>query len=274
MRMLSLVVIAAVSAGVGGAAFQASATAQPTPSEQCGQVSAAQLRTTLYFGTARPKGTVSELEWQVFLRDEVTTRFPDGLTVWDAQGQWRAPGGAIDQERSKVLLLVHADSARARAAILEVIASTGRPSISNRCCGRPLASVSLIACGGFLAALLMARSGTRIVWRPKQFLIAAGLRIERLGVSRADAVCFDNDLVSLIERRSAARRSTCAPKATSLRLTDMLDLLERGSALRLDSTLRVTGPDLSHSFPGEGQTYRFANVDTEVNVARRHRRRP
>ena len=80
------------------------------------------MRTTLYFGTARPKGTVSELEWQIFLRDEVTTRFPDGLTVWDAQGQWRAAGGTVDQERSKVLLLVHGDSAAARANILAVIA--------------------------------------------------------------------------------------------------------------------------------------------------------
>ena len=76
----------------------------------------------MYFGTARPKGSVSELDWQVFLRDEVTKRFPDGLTVWDAQGQWRTPEGAIDQERAKVLLLVHADTERARAAVLEVIA--------------------------------------------------------------------------------------------------------------------------------------------------------
>jgi hypothetical protein len=82
----------------------------------------------LYFGTTRPKGTVSELEWPVFLRDEVTKRFPDGLTVWDAQGQWRTSGGTIDQERTKVLLLVHADSGTARAAVLDVSPSTGRLS--------------------------------------------------------------------------------------------------------------------------------------------------
>ena len=122
MRWISVVVIAAVSAGTfGAAAFQDSVTAPQAQSDLCGQVSAAQLRTTLYFGTARPKGTVSELEWQVFLRDEVTTRFPDGFTVWDAQGQWRAPGGTIDQERSKILLVVHTDSATARAAIQELI---------------------------------------------------------------------------------------------------------------------------------------------------------
>jgi hypothetical protein len=89
----------------------------------CGMTSAPQIRTTLYFGLARPKGAVSELEWQVFLRDEVTKRFPDGLTVWEADGQWRTPGGAIDHERSKVLLLVHPDSARARQSVQDVIAS-------------------------------------------------------------------------------------------------------------------------------------------------------
>jgi len=88
---------------------------------ECGTSSASQVRTTLYFGLARPKGSVSELEWQIFLRDEVTKRFPDGLTVWEAEGQWRTPAGSIDHEQSKVLLLVHADTAAARQAVLSVI---------------------------------------------------------------------------------------------------------------------------------------------------------
>ena len=83
--------------------------------------SSAQLRTTLYFGLTRPKGSVSELEWQVFLRDEVTSRFPDGLTVWDADGQWRNTAGTIDHENSKVLLLVHPDTPAARASVQGVI---------------------------------------------------------------------------------------------------------------------------------------------------------
>ena len=87
----------------------------------CGNSSAPQLRTTLYFGLARPKGAVSELEWQLFLRDEVTARFPDGLTVWEADGQWRTPAGTIDHEQSKVLLLVHPDTAAARQSVQTVI---------------------------------------------------------------------------------------------------------------------------------------------------------
>jgi Protein of unknown function (DUF3574) len=86
----------------------------------CG-ASSPQVRTTLYFGLARPKGTVTELEWQIFLRDEVTKRFPDGLTVWEAEGQWRTPAGSIDHEQSKVLLLVHPDTAAARQSVLAVI---------------------------------------------------------------------------------------------------------------------------------------------------------
>jgi hypothetical protein len=87
---------------------------------ECG-TSTPQVRTTLYFGLTRPKGAVSELEWQLFVRDEVTKRFPEGLTVWDADGQWRTPAGTVDHERSKVLLLMHADTSEARKLVQELI---------------------------------------------------------------------------------------------------------------------------------------------------------
>ena len=79
------------------------------------------MRTTLYFGLSKQKGSVSELEWQMFLRDEVTTRFPAGLTAWEAEGQWRGSDGTIGHERSKVLLLVHPDTPAARTAVQSVI---------------------------------------------------------------------------------------------------------------------------------------------------------
>ena len=89
-----------------------------------GGASAPQVRTTLYFGLSRAKGpAVNELEWQLFLRDEVTRRFPDGLTVWEATGQWRSPTGTIDREQSKVLLLVHPDTAAARQSVQALIDS-------------------------------------------------------------------------------------------------------------------------------------------------------
>ena len=104
---------------VGGVTVHV-ATAQAAAVQSCGSATP-QLKTTLYFGGARPKGSVSELEWQLFLRDEVTSRFPNGMTVWDAEGQWRGPRGEIGHERTKVLLLVHPDTEAARQAIRAVI---------------------------------------------------------------------------------------------------------------------------------------------------------
>jgi len=113
-----------VAGVLSGTALSIRAASQaPAADLQCNPTSAPQLRTTLYFGLARPKGSVSELEWQIFLRDEVTARFPEGLTVWEAAGQWRRPDGVVDQERSKVLLLVHADTPTARSAVQTVIAA-------------------------------------------------------------------------------------------------------------------------------------------------------
>src|SRR4029078_8978826 len=108
-----------VGLGLGTVIVAQRAPASST--HRCGTASP-QLRTTMYFGLARPKGSVSELEWQMFLRDEVTARFPAGLTVWEAEGQWRGGDGGIGHERSKVLLLVHPDTADARAAVQSVIA--------------------------------------------------------------------------------------------------------------------------------------------------------
>jgi hypothetical protein len=107
---------------VAGGRLQTPVGAQGfTVTMDCGVASAAQVRTTLYFGLARPKGSVSELEWQLFLRDEVTRRFPEGLTVWGAEGQWRSEAGSIDHEQSKVLLLVHPETAAARQSVQAVI---------------------------------------------------------------------------------------------------------------------------------------------------------
>ncbi len=120
MRPVRVAVI--VLTFVAGVGLGHTATVFGRQNTETGCLSAsAQLRTTLYFGLARPKGSVSELEWQVFLRDEVTARFPDGLTVWDADGQWRSPGGTIDHENSKVLLLVHPDTPAARGSVQAVI---------------------------------------------------------------------------------------------------------------------------------------------------------
>ena len=49
---------------------------------------------------------VSEADWSRFVDEVVTPRFPDGLSVMDVQGQWRAPGGTLVREPSKIVYLV------------------------------------------------------------------------------------------------------------------------------------------------------------------------
>ncbi len=123
MQKLTGRVVGIVGAGMltGIALLTQADVRRPMQGLECGVSSAAQLRTTLYFGLGRPKGTVSELEWQIFLRDEVTPRFPQGLTVWEAQGQWLSQG-VIGHEGTKVLLLVHPDTPAAQESVQGVIA--------------------------------------------------------------------------------------------------------------------------------------------------------
>jgi hypothetical protein len=75
----------------------------------------------LYFGTAKQNGTVSPDEWDAFLKNTVTPRFPDGLTAWQASGQWKSGSGAIVRESSYVLNLVHPDNAAGDTAVREIV---------------------------------------------------------------------------------------------------------------------------------------------------------
>ena len=76
---------------------------------------------TLYFGTNKPGGIVSDAEWQAFLATDVTPRFPQGITSWQASGQWRSATGALEHESSHVLQLVHPDTADNERAVREVM---------------------------------------------------------------------------------------------------------------------------------------------------------
>lgn len=61
----------------------------------------------LFFG--RSKGAVEVVDdaaWSAFLAGEITHRFPDGLTVLDAAGQWRDASGTVVRERSKLVLIL------------------------------------------------------------------------------------------------------------------------------------------------------------------------
>ncbi|HYH82867.1 MAG TPA: DUF3574 domain-containing protein [Longimicrobium sp.] len=75
----------------------------------------------LYFGRSIPGGgTVSDSAWAAFLGEVVTPRFPAGLTVFRADGQWRNDAGGIDREQSFVLEVVHAAGPAADAELREI----------------------------------------------------------------------------------------------------------------------------------------------------------
>lgn len=78
---------------------------------------------TLYFGTQKPEGgVVSETEWQQFLAEEITTRFPSGLTTWEASGQWRDEHNVIERERTHIVQVVHPVSRDVEGRIDAIIA--------------------------------------------------------------------------------------------------------------------------------------------------------
>ncbi|SFJ50216.1 DUF3574 domain-containing protein [Caulobacter sp. UNC279MFTsu5.1] len=48
---------------------------------------------------------VSDADFARFVDEELTPRFPDGLTILDAAGQWRGADGVVGREPSKVVVL-------------------------------------------------------------------------------------------------------------------------------------------------------------------------
>jgi len=95
--------------------------ANVVPAARCEAGDTLLVRDVVYFGRNRPTGgTVTEADWQAFLDQVVTPRFPAGLTVVAARGQWRGPGGTVEREQAEVLTVFHADDAEARRAVAEI----------------------------------------------------------------------------------------------------------------------------------------------------------
>jgi hypothetical protein len=95
-----------------------SVAAPAQPGLQCSAAQKSWLVADLLFGRSH----VSEGAWSRFLAAEVTPRFPDGFTVLDGSGQWRAPGSAkIARERSKVVMIAMPPGADNDARLQAVI---------------------------------------------------------------------------------------------------------------------------------------------------------
>lgn len=104
---------------LAGCAANAPPAAQPTIT--CSAGDTVLVRETLYFGRNRPEGgTVSDAEWKSFLAQVVTPRFPLGLTVLNATGQWKGASGEVEEERSEVVTIFHPDDEAGRRSVREI----------------------------------------------------------------------------------------------------------------------------------------------------------
>ncbi len=86
--------------------------------EGCAGPTSPMQQVELYFGASvKGRPFVTERAWSTFLDSEVTPRFPDGLTVFDAQGQWRSGDGRIYREATRVLLILYKANATSEGKI-------------------------------------------------------------------------------------------------------------------------------------------------------------
>jgi hypothetical protein len=97
----------------------------PRDAEACAAGAEERAIAQMYFGrNIGGELGVSEQEWDAFVDAEITPRFPDGLTVTDAEGQWRdSETGAIVREPSKQLTVFLGDEAADRRALDAIAAA-------------------------------------------------------------------------------------------------------------------------------------------------------
>ena len=106
--LIALLLALALSAGLGAALpHGATATAPTRCAPSAGE---ALVRSELFFGLSRPRGSVSETEFARFIEQQVTPRFPQGLTLLDGNGQFRDASGTTVAEASKLLILLYPGS--------------------------------------------------------------------------------------------------------------------------------------------------------------------
>lgn len=130
--LVGLAATALLAAGLGGTAVVAAADdvapARPEPTMTAIAPTVAPplgerfARTELFFGTEKAGPDVTDAQFTAFVNRVVTPRFPDGLTQYDALGQFRDSSGQIVKERSKVIILLYpvGDAQRSSAEIEKI----------------------------------------------------------------------------------------------------------------------------------------------------------
>lgn len=94
----------------------------------------------LYLGGSSPMGHVTDADWERFVVEAVTPLFPDGLTIWRAQGQWRGADGAVTREPVMVIEILHSGEPGTEAR-LESIAQAYRTRFAQEAVLRATAPV-------------------------------------------------------------------------------------------------------------------------------------
>jgi hypothetical protein len=90
--------------------------------ENCRNEEQSAIHDSLYFGTAKPDGVVTGEEWAQFLGAVITPRFPQGLTVFRASGQWNMENGTMAREATYVVQIIHPNEERFEKSIRELVA--------------------------------------------------------------------------------------------------------------------------------------------------------
>lgn len=104
--------------------------------QACAPGQQAMLSAELLFGRKIGDGVgVSEAAFRRFVDEEVTPRFPDGLTILDASGQYRdRDRGVLIREPSKLMLITTSDETGIREK-LTAIAETYKHRFSQQSVG-------------------------------------------------------------------------------------------------------------------------------------------
>ena len=103
------------------AAVAAFGMADASRAAECAAPARLMARVQLFFFFFLADGQpLADEEWLKFVDQEVTPRFPEGLTELSGRGQWRRPDSVISREPSRVLLLWYSP-AKDRDADIEAV---------------------------------------------------------------------------------------------------------------------------------------------------------
>jgi len=101
---------------VGALVLALASGAIPGASSGCAE----RIQERLFFGLDGPEGPINDAELEAFVEGVVTPRFPAGLTILEATGQWRGRNMSVNRESSRVVEIIHDPSRDASRRIRQI----------------------------------------------------------------------------------------------------------------------------------------------------------